>query len=397
MANRFFLAAVFVLTSVNAGAASSDSEDGFSFSVGAQMSYEDNLFRLPASVEPLAGAQRSDQVQRIDAGFRSRARIGLQTFVLNLDANRNRFSNNSFLDYSGNAASARWDWQAGSNFSGAAAYSNSRTLTGFGEQRRETRDLITQRGPSLSANVRVLLDHTLGVEVSDQQSRRSDPVQKALENDTSGVAASWAYRSPSDSTFGLRARRSSTNYLNANQSAGAVTPGDYAQREFLTFASAQAGAVSRWSAEFGYAKRTYETSNARDFSGAVGRAGFEWQPTAKLDFSATLARQLIAPEDIGTAYSVSTLASLTTIWSVTQSAAVNLLTEWDRRNYKPALDALAATNRRDTIQRARVSARFDPINALRLTAGLESGKRRSTLTEQTHRYNQATLGAEFRF
>lgn len=371
--------------------------DAVRFNASAEIIHDDNLFRLPSGTAPQNGAERSDRIQRLNASIDSRAQIGLQTVSINLAANRNWFARNSFLDYTGHDAAARWDWKVGSNLSGAAAYADSRTLAGFGEQRRETRDLVTLRGPSLSANLKVALDHTFGLEVSEQQTRRSDPAQLSLENDTSNLGLIWTYRSTSDNSFGLRTRRSEAKYLNSSLLASGGID-NFVQRDVGGFVSGAAGAVSRWSAELGYAKREYTQDGRSDFSGAVGRVGFDWQPTAKVGLNLALSRQLIPPENLGTAYSVSSLGAIMATWAATPAISVRAIAERDRRNYRTASAAdVVGDARRDTLQRFRLSASFDPITALRLTARLESGQRESNFEGQSYRYNQVQFGTEVRF
>jgi hypothetical protein len=388
---------VFVVLALQSSLVMGTETDSVRFNAGGEIIHDDNLFRLPSGTVPQNGAERSDRIHRLTASIDTRARIGLQTVSINMAAYRDWFARNSFLNNTGNNATARWNWQAGSNLSGAAAYANSRTLAGFGEQRRETRDLVTLRGPSLSANLKAALDHTFGVEVSEQQTRRSDPAQQALENDTSNLGLIWTYRSTSDNFFGLRTRRSEAKYLNA----GLLTSDridNFIQRDIGGFASGAAGAVSRWSAELGYAKREYMQDGRSDFNSAVGRVGFDWQPTAKVVLNLALSRQLIPPENLGTAYSVSSLGAITATWAATPAISVSATAERDHRDYRTASAVgVEGDERRDTLQRFRLSASFDPITALRLSARLENGRRESNLEGQSYRYNQVQLGAEVRF
>lgn len=371
--------------------------DSVRFNASGEIIHDDNLFRLPSGTSPQNGGERSDRIQRITASVDTRARIGLQTFSANIATYRDWFARNSFLNNTGYDGTARWNWQVGSNLSGTAAYMNSRTLAGFGEQRRETRDLLTLRGPSVSANLKVALDHTFGVEASEQQTRRSDPTQLSLENDTSNLGIVWTYRSTSDNSIGLRARRSEAKYLNSSLPASGGID-NFVQRDVGGFASGPAGAVSRWSAELGYAKREYVQDARSDFSGAIGRVGFDWQPTAKVTLNMALSRQLIPPENLGTAYSVSSLGAITATWAATPAISVSATAEKDRRNYRTALGVGAeGDERRDTLQRFRLSASFDPITVLRLVARVENGQRESNFEAQSYRYNQVQLGAELRF
>jgi hypothetical protein len=391
------LLVVLLVIALRSSLANGAETDAVRFNAGGEIIHDDNLFRLPSGTAPQNGAERSDRIQRITASIDTRARIGLQTVSINLAAYRDWFARNSFLDNTGHDATARWNWQAGSNLSGTAAYTNSRTLAGFGEQRRETRDLVTLRGPSLSANLKVALDHTFGVEASEQQTRRSDPAQQSLENDTSNLGLVWTYRSTSDNFFGVRTRRSEAKYLNAGLlAAGGID--NFVQRDIGGFAGGAAGAVSRWSGELGYAKREYTQDGRSDFNGVVGRVGFDWQPTAKVALNLALSRQLIPPENLGTAYSVSSLQAITASWAATPAISVRVTTERDRRNYRTASSiSIEGDERHDTLQLYRLSASFDPITALRLTARVENGRRDSNLEGQSYRYNQIQLGAEVHF
>jgi Putative beta-barrel porin 2 len=391
------LLVVLLVIALRSSLANGAETDSVRFNANGEIIQDDNLFRLPSGTAPQNGAERSDRIQRVTASVDTRAQIGLQTVSMNLAAYRDWFARNSFLNNTGHNVNARWNWQVGSNLSGTAAYANSRTLAGFGEQRRETRDLVTLRGPSLSANLKVALDHTFGVEASEQQTRRSDPAQQALENDTSNLGLVWTYRSTSDNFFGVRTRRSEAKYLNA----GLLAPGgtdNFVQRDIGGFAGGAAGAVSRWSGELGYAKREYTQDGRSDFNGVVGRVGFDWQPTAKVALNLALSRQLIPPENLGTAYSVSSLAAITATWAATPAISVRATAEKDRRDYRGASTVgVEVDERRDNLQRFGLSASFDPITALRLAARLESGRRESNFEGQSYRYNQVQLGAELRF
>jgi Putative beta-barrel porin 2 len=395
--NSVLFLTVLVVLVLHSGLAIAAETDSVRFNAGGEIISDDNLFRLPSGTAPQSGAERSDRIQRVNASIDTRAQIGLQTVSINLAAYRDWFARNSFLDNTGHNATGRWNWQVGSNLSGTAAYANSRTLAGFGEQRRETRDLVTLRGPTLSANLKVALDHTFGVEASEQQTRRSDPAQQALENDTSNLGLVWTYRSTSDNLIGLRTRRSEAKYLNPSLlTSGGID--NFVQRDVSGFVNGEAGAVSRWSAELGYAKREYVQDGRTDFNGVVGRAGFDWQPTVKVTLNLALSRQLIPPENLGTSYSVSSLQAITASWAATPAISVRATAERDRRDYRTASSiSVEGDERRDTLQLYRLSASFDPITALRLTAKVENGRRDSNFEGQSYRYNQVQVGAEVRF
>src|SRR5882672_5415756 len=100
-----------------------DENNPVEFYVADQITYDDNLFRVPPSLlqtDPAAVTVQSisDYLNRISAGVHARWAASRQVFLIDLRLDNVNYKDNSDLDYFGGNADLNWKWQAGKRWSG---------------------------------------------------------------------------------------------------------------------------------------------------------------------------------------------------------------------------------------------------------------------------------------
>jgi hypothetical protein len=124
-------------------------EDGTTFDlfVGDQYTYDDNLYRIPTSFNPVLStlppnASRGDSFNTLSLGATGQWFVGRQNVDLALRADNSRFVHNTALNNTGGDGSLIWNWLVGSHFSGQVGAEYNRALASFMETRYLGRDLV---------------------------------------------------------------------------------------------------------------------------------------------------------------------------------------------------------------------------------------------------------------
>jgi len=119
----------------------------FHLFVGDQYTYDDNLYRIPASFSPVVStltpnATREDSINTVSGGGIGQWLFGRQNIDFSLRADYSRFAHNTALNNTGGDATVTWNWLVGPYFSGQVGAEFNRALASFAETRYLGRDLV---------------------------------------------------------------------------------------------------------------------------------------------------------------------------------------------------------------------------------------------------------------
>lgn len=115
-----------------------DPEDAINFAVGADVRYEDNLFRFADGVDTDSFPGRphqSDTIYAVNMGIKIDKPYAQQRFKLDVMATENKFQRNSFLDYTGVDYTAAWFWHLTPRISGTILLDQQQSLVDFADFR----------------------------------------------------------------------------------------------------------------------------------------------------------------------------------------------------------------------------------------------------------------------
>jgi putative beta-barrel porin BBP2 len=375
-----------------------ESRDGLAFTLADDVSYDDNLFRLPEGL-PVVGGRRADWVNRATAAAVLSKAVSLQQFDLSARVSRNDYLENDDLNNTSGAASLGWQWQVGDRLDGTLGGSYSRELAGFTNNRFLDRDPIETTAASGSARLRILRGFSLTA-----NARRNDT--------THGVEQRRFDDLTLDSGgFGVEYRTAQNNLLAWEY---LYSKGDYSAVQGFDRDFEENYSGARWGFDLrnrfrlegslGYAKREAAGANsglgaASEYSGMSGRGSLAWVLGAKTRLVFEGWRELRAYADAESDYFVAKGGAIRPEWQAT--AKIELSAELSRQQLdflgSPAGLVNAGAPRQDTVDSAQVRAQFAASSALAFTASLRHESRTSNRADFGFRDNVANIGVRFTF
>jgi hypothetical protein len=368
--------------------------------LGEKVAQEDNLFRLPAWLDPAFvlgdGAAREDRVATTSIALAGRWQRGEQRVAFDADVASNRFADNVYLDNVAGDGSLDWKWRLGGRWSGELGTRRERSLAGFANTDSLAKDLLDTRAFYGEARLavgprwRALLRARAATTDHDSESRRNDDVEVRT------AAMGLEYHTPRESVLGLEFREARATYPQQALTAGGGATSDYAEhRALVNLAYVFTSKVSL-NANAGYAWRTYAFAERGDFAGGVWTATLQWLPTESVRIALERFRDIKAYLDAESDHFVATGSTLSATWAPIDKLGLSLRASHEDQSYIGA-DVFGTPNRRDVPFIGSFVVAYTP----RDRAAFEFAVRRETRDSTSPRfdYGAATvsLAGEIRF
>ncbi len=378
--------------------------DHFDPSVGDDIAYDSNLYRLPSSVTNLTtlsgiglNPSREDYIDSVTAGLDARWLAGnRQSIDLDLGAADNRYFRNSDLDNISSSDRLVWNWGLGEALSGQVGADYFRALAGFENTETYSRTLVNKEEYFAGGRYQVgprwtlfggLLDTVF--DVTTTPSTYNNSRSKAVEMGA-GYATNAANR------FGFDYRYTDSRSPIAIVLNGTSFVPDYREeraRILVTYALSEKTLVD---ASVGYLQRNYPATAIGSYSGATGRVLLQWQPTFKTKLVATAWQNLNAYFTAQTDYFVTKGASLSPQWVVSEKVTISLSISRENLDYVGSNPGVVVPQtRRDTLTGEMGNIVYTPTKVITLTLSAGHQLRDSNMPQ--FQYNDATGEASITF
>jgi hypothetical protein len=314
-----------------------DSPNSFEFLIADQFNYDDNIYRLPASVDvtSLAGpsATRADGFNSVTLGGNGRWFSDIQALALNFRADDNRFIHNDSLNNVSGKGNLEWDWRLGSFWNGQAGISYYRALADPANTGYYARDVVQRE--DYFGNVRLQLGPQwalYGGFIGANTTQTAVPEQPFDFRSRAGNAG-IEFATSSSNTIGLDYRYTSAVFPQDFVLNGAPFNSDYNEQTTRIVVKYVFSAATELDVSGGYLKRDYPVSRFASFSGDIWRASLQWEPTDQLQLILMGWRQLSAYIDAESDYFVSKGISLTPTWIATPTLKLSLTVSRENHDY----------------------------------------------------------------
>jgi len=376
-ANRTSIVAGAVGAALSAAAFAADAPgdviNGVDVTLGARASYDDNLYRLPDSIDPALlagpGATRSDFVQHGTVGLDGHWQWSRQKLLLYLNANSNRYEHNDQLDNTAGRGSLEWDWYASQFFSGKIGGDYNRSLANFASTRFLEKDVLETTGAFATFSFR--LGPSWHLKTGGRHSETEHgAASRAFDNSrTNSVTAELEYETSSDNTIGIQVRRSKADFDSGLTLNGLLFDRDYTD-EALTLEIHQVFSPrTQLEVSGGYLKREYRDPmlaaiGKGSFKGGVGEFTLDWQATNKITLGFNGWRKLRAYLDAESDYFIALGGSVAATWTPTDKIEVGLETGYEKQEYLGASVNLATDAREDRVSSESLSIKYKPRRRL---------------------------------
>ncbi len=380
-----------------------DAGDFFNVYAADQESFDNNLYRLPSSVTDVSGivgpnASRQDHINTSSAGLDGQWNLGRQIIAVNLRADDNRYARNADLNHVSTSDKVVWNWALADSLSGQVGADYTRSIGSFVNTNVYSRNLVSQAEYFGGARYQVGPRWAIFGGVLQANTRLSALTSRANDSDRKSVEFGTEYATGAKDSIGLEYRYTDSTYINTAVAAGSPLSPNYKEdraRVYLIYAISDKTLIN---ASAGYLRRDYPSHAIGGFSGAIGRASLQWQPSEKTQIVAVGWRELHAYPTAESDYYVSDGVSVSPIWTASEKVNVSILLSSEKQDYlgSPLLTAVAGS-RHDKLFAEQASAIYTPIKYLILNFSIRHEQRSSNQNQFEYNDSLAAIGVTVKF
>jgi len=368
-------------------------DPGFSYFAAEQLTYDDNLFRLPSgyisATADLGDYSRSDHINEVSAGATERLVSDLQNFSFDFRVNRDNYAQNTELDNTSGNASLVWNWGIASKWSGQLSADYSRAIINFATTRTFQRDLLDTT--SFLASGRYQVGPVWALTAQIQNADTAHTLDSAADQDSHVTSGAMGVQlaTAAQNTVELQYRYARASFPNETASPGAVQ-GDFHDSTELLLLQYLPSDKTVLSANGGYLRQSYADPTLSPYSGEIWHASFKWLPGEKTTIALGASRDLAAYVSAASEYFVDEGESASISWQATQAFTFSLLGTWDHQTYLPGSNQLAVGTgedyfqRRDHIRDQRVAVAYVPRDWLEVNLSFRLEERESNDSSYTY-------------
>lgn len=406
--DRYLAAAIGTMFSLGAQALPAPDpaehvDEPFDIYIADRLSYDDNLYRLPSSIDvtTLAGpnATRQDHINTVSAGLDDQWPFASQSVGLKLRADENRFDRNDALNNISGSGILLWNWKLTGAWSGQAGVDFSRVLASFADTGYFARDMVNREEYLGSARYQIGPNWALigGIHAADT-SNSAAAVQVYDFHSKSGNAG-IEYATPADNTVAWEYRYTDARFVQADLLSRSSFNPDYNEettRVLLKYGLPSGATLINASA--GYLRRDYPGTTIGAFSGDIWRLSVQWQPTDETQFIVAGWRELTAHLDSESDYFVSRGASISPTWAASALLTISLTASWDDEDFiGSSQSALNFISRHDRVKACQAGAVYTPIRTLTFSLSYRYEQRDSNQAQFRYDDSLASASATFKF
>lgn len=419
---RITIAALALLsTPFSLTALAAEPEDTLNFVFGADVKYEDNLFRVDDGTT-LGTASKHDIVHAYTAGIKIDKQYSLQRFQLEGTVSENKYQDNDFLDWTGFNYRAAWLWSLTPRITGRLLASQNETLNNFGDFRRiDPTTNVTRDLRSIQTNERreftadILLWggwHVVGG-ATQVESRNSVSFNEVGDFTQDSGEFGGRYVFPSGTEITLVQREATGDYKGRVADNLRQLDTGYDQSETEAKLDWRVSGKSHITARVGYVDREHDTFNERDYDGMTGLLAWRWTPTGKLLINTAVSRNLYSFQESNAvgfiggvpitsangysySYYVADTFTISPLWAITDKTSLRFRYDWSDRDYRGDLDPNGLT-RRDIVRSMTLTAEWQAMRTLLVSAVARHEDRNSDREFYDYEADSIGISAELIF
>jgi hypothetical protein len=364
--------------------------------------YDSNVYRLPAGTNIAAvvgpGAKAHDYVNSPGAGLSGQWGIGRQIIDVELNAQDNRYSNNTNLNNISSTDRLVFNWGLGSLLSGQVGVNYLRALTGFVNATSYARNIYEQANYFAATRVQVGPRWAIYGGIENSLLGFGQNVPAGNHSSAKSGDVGFDFVTNVDDTIGLDYRYTDIRYSGGIALSSTVFAPDFRDERLRLLVKRVLTEKTSIDLSAGYLKRTYANTLIGSFKGPIWSGTVGWQPTGKTQLLASTWRNLRAYLTDQTYYYRSTGVSLSPVWNATEKINLWFLVSREGQTYIGSSPIGGGQpGRRDTVNAQVASITYNPIHALTLDFSFRHERRDSNVQLRTYTDELASAGVKFVF
>ncbi|MDD2657934.1 MAG: putative exosortase B-associated extracellular polysaccharide biosynthesis transporter EpsL [Candidatus Pacebacteria bacterium] len=398
-ASRLFLLVVVALLNL-AGVAHADGADTLNLRLSRTLITDNNLFRLPAGIDPsdqFGNSRRSDSIAIDSIGLSLDKSYSLQQFHADASFANYRFGTYRFLNHSTRSGTMRWNWALTPRLTGKISSKRQQSLNSFVDYTN-----IGARNLKTATNNSADLDYWISggwhVTAGGFRDLATNDIVflQGGDRDFRGDQFGLRYVAADGDYIAYQNRHGRGKYPNATLVVDTLSETDFRQvdhellwRWSITRRSQLQGRVTQLD-------RRNSHFSARDFHGTAGKCDYLWSPTGKTRLLVSAARDYGTYQAANISYTVTDSLSVAPSWQVSKKIQVKFKLDRIVKDYL-GNPGLATGSRMDRQRSAQLGFEWAPTRALLFGASMQHDQRRSTSASLDFEDTTAMLAAQFAF
>jgi exopolysaccharide biosynthesis operon protein EpsL len=336
---------------------------------GLGYGYDDNLLRV-ASGQPGFNNQRGDSWYLAEAGLLFDHTYSRQRISGHAKFSKLKFDYFSQLDYNGEDAEAKWDWQVGNHLEGTLGANYTQTLAPYTDLNSSQRNLRQQHRFWWDGAWRFHPSYRVRAAASKEKFSYELAAQSFNDRTEDSFEIGADYLPASGSEVGLVWRKFKGKYPNPRPFGQQLVNFDYDQDDFKAKVLWLASGSTTVQALVGWTKRR-QPGLGNDLTGVTGHINATWKPNGKVSYTAALWRDFAPIESPIVSYTFNKGASVGATWEASAKLKVDANAIYEQRAYNARDLAVAARGGLDdSISSASVRLTWLPRTTLQLSAAL---------------------------
>jgi glycosyltransferase involved in cell wall biosynthesis len=335
--------------------------------VGDQLTYDDNIFRLPSSGVDIAtligpNASRGDHINTASLGANAQWAVRKQFITLDVDVDDNRFARNGNLNNVSSVDALKWNWMLGDRLTGQIGTDFLRVLGSFYNTFNFSRDMINQSEYWGSARYAVGPHVALFGGVLYTNTSLSQPALKVNDNRRKAVDVGLELATAANRTFDFDYRYTDARYSHTAFLNGVLFNPDYRDETGRVTFKNVFSEKTQIEALVGYLKRTYPSAAIGSFSGNIWRLTFDWRPTDKTELVVAASRDLQAQLSTQTDYFVSNAVSISPSWTASEKIRLTATLLRDKQDFIGSNQfVINIGSRHDLVNSGQINVVYSPL------------------------------------
>lgn len=377
----------------------SHASDSFALNAGRTQVYDSNLFRLPASSDPVKvlGKPKHESIGINTLGLSVDQAYSLQKFKLNLNLLDYQYQNFSYLSYLARNLDASWAWSLTPQFHGQ--------LSGTRKESLDQNTLIESLGlknqqvdktTSFDANYQLDGVWRLTAGAAHRSQISDYAIVGESDFNTNEAKAGFNYSAGAGDNMFFTLTKGSGTYIN-HVALGVNAIGDHDLTEYQVGRYWHLTGKTIADLRLGHVAVSHPRDHKRDFGGVKSDFKVRWTPTGKVEVLLNWARKLSSYQTNNTNYTQTDSFSLEPIWRISPKTVIRLQHQTNLIRFLGSPSTQLSNSRRDTTQSTTVAVDWHPTNYLTLNASLQLATRASNIVDYDYKSHIATVLANIRF
>ena len=394
--NPRHLAAVFLYLSslpvlLLAQTGYADDKDTFNVIAGVSRQHDNNLFRTDSS-------ESSDNITSTYAGIRLDKPYSMQRFKFEYKLTANRYQNNDFLDFNAKDYKAAWLWALTPYLTGTLSADRKQQLNDFRDFNNSTvQSIRTIENQHFEADFSPhgnwhLLGGVTRIDVTNSQAFNEES-----DFSMNSVDAGLKYVFRSGNAITLMGHDRNGTYQKRKLNPDLLFDTGFDETEAEAKLDWSITGKSKINMRLAHVKREHDNFSQRDYSGTVGRVGYTWTPTGKIQVLVAASRDLSSYQTSSSSYYRNDVLAISPMYSISAKLMAKANASISERTFLGDGTIVSSTDRVDRYKNASIGLSWTPYRSVTLGADVSRSTRNSNIVNRDFTDTTVGLSADLLF